>query len=186
LKGASNHFMLFCMLFFCGCFSSGYQICKYERIADRITEKTAKKLQEQKHLYLIGTGGRMMDDIKVMSMSFQYYEAIDLAVARQLLVSIIDEYLRAINSNQEIRPYLHEVPFTAKNVEINIWFYNPDRSNLPADKIYYISAINGILNYYIEGKKEFTREAICTETYEEAVQHLKEENDFGDKVESCG
>jgi len=164
-------FAVSAFLFFVGS-CGGYQVCKHEKIADRITAKTAKRIEEKTHLYLAGTGGRMMDDIKEMDMGFDYYGEVDLAEARRMLVYVIDEYLAAINSSQEIRPYLHEYPFNAKNVGIRIWFYNPDRSNLARDKIYYISAINGILNYYIEGKKEFTREAICTETYEEALERL--------------
>ena len=50
----------------------------YEKIANKITERTGKKLKEQKNLYLIGTGGGMMHDIQLMSMSFDYYQEVNL------------------------------------------------------------------------------------------------------------
>jgi len=63
---------MFSFLF--GCSSLGYQVPDYEKIADAITEKTAKKMKEQKNLCLVGTGGGMMDDIRAMHMSFFYYQ----------------------------------------------------------------------------------------------------------------
>ena len=65
----------------------------------------------------------MMDDIQMMAMSFNYYEEVNLKTARELTIYVINEYLSAINSNKELRPYLHEYPFTAKNVEIRIFIY---------------------------------------------------------------
>jgi hypothetical protein len=49
--------------FFLGCSSFGHQSPRYVKLADEITAKTAKKLEKEKKLHLIGTGGRMMDDI---------------------------------------------------------------------------------------------------------------------------
>src|ERR1044072_300363 len=93
-----------CMLsFLCGC-SSFSSSPDYEKIADQITEKTAKELQAQKNLYLVGTGGQMMDDIQMMAMSFEYYQEVDLKTARELILYAIHAYLSAINSNTEIRP----------------------------------------------------------------------------------
>ncbi|MCB1160819.1 MAG: hypothetical protein KDK45_25175 [Leptospiraceae bacterium] len=153
-----------------GCDPSDYQVPQYEKLADKITDKIGKKLEEKKHLKLVGTGGQMMDDIQMMGMSFFYYHEVSLEESRELLVYAIRKYLKAINANEQIRPYLHEYPFTDKNVEIMIWFYNPDRSNLPSDKIYHASIIGGKMNYYIEGKNKYSRISIQTESYEEALK----------------
>jgi hypothetical protein len=160
---------MFSFLFGCSSFSLSPD---YEKIADKITEKTAKKLKEQKGLFPAGTGGRMMDDIQMMAMSFDYYQEVDLKTGRELIVHIINEYLSAINSNKEIKPYLHEYPFTAKNVEIRIFIYNPDRSELPPEKIDCITSINGTLKYYIRSNP---RQAIYEETYEQASRAISSE-----------
>ena len=158
----------------CGCSSEGYQSPDYVKIADNITEKTAKNLQAQKHLYLIGTGGGMMHDIQAMHMSFQYFQEVDLTTARNLMVYAINEYLLAINSNEQIRPYLHNYPFTAKNLEMRIWIYNPDRSKPTHGKINYISAIDGVINYYTDTTEKYNRKSICTEIYEDALKKVDE------------
>ena len=65
-----------------GCSFFVYQLPDYEKIADEITSKTAKRLEEEKKLYLVGTGGRMMGDIQAMDMSFYFYKEVDLKTAR--------------------------------------------------------------------------------------------------------
>jgi hypothetical protein len=145
----------------------------YVKLAHKITNKVAKKLEKEKGLVLIGTGGGMMDDIKLMYMGFQYFKEVDLDTARKLLVYCIDEYLSAINSDEKVRPYLHNYPFTAKNIEINIWIYTPDKKT-PFGKICCISAIEGaLLLYYIKPSENQPIETICEETYEEALKIVK-------------
>jgi len=152
-----------------GCTSLRDQMPNYEKIADAITGNTAKKLKKQKNLFLIGIGGRMMDDIQMMAMSFSYYHEVNVEQARELITYAINEYLADINNNQEIRPYLHEYPFTSKNVEIRLFIYGPDRRELSPEKIGYVSSIDGVLEYYTRSDKDHP---ICKETYEEALDKI--------------
>jgi hypothetical protein len=161
----------FFLLFGCSFFS--HQSPRYVQLAANITEKTAERLKEQKNLHLIGTGGKMMDDIQAMDMSFHFYQEVDLKKARDLMAYAVNEYLVDINNSEEIRPYLHEYPFTAKNVEIRIWIYEPNGTNPPLDKICYISSINGILTYYLDFPEKHTIQAIYKETYEDAIQAMQ-------------
>jgi hypothetical protein len=162
-------FVVFCLF---GCSSFGHQSPRYVKLAHEITEKTAEKLKGRKDLFLVGTGGKMMNDIQAMDMSFDFYQEVDLKEARQLVVHIIKEYLSDINGNKEIRQYLHEYPFTAKNVEIRIFIFEPNGTDPPLDKIYLISAINGILTYYLDLPETYSRRPICKETYEDALKQV--------------
>lgn len=162
--------MLVMLPFLFGCSSFWHPLPDYEKIADDITEKTAKKLKEKKNLYLIGTGGGMMHDIQMMAMSFHFYQEVDLKKARELVVYAANEYLLDINNNEEIRPYLHEYPFTAKNVEIVIFFYNPDGSKVAPGKIKVAAVKRGKVVYYIDYPEQYTLKSIYEETYEEALQ----------------
>jgi hypothetical protein len=154
-------------LFGCSSFSPSPD---YEKIADKITEKTAKKLKEQKGLFLAGTGGRMMDDIQMMMMGFNFYKVVDIETTRRILVDSVQEYLSAINSNEEIRFHLHNYPFTAQNVEIVIYFYNPDGSKVPPGKITIAAANQGKVVYYIDDPEKHTIRSLHEETYEEALK----------------
>jgi hypothetical protein len=162
--------IMMCMLpFIFGC-SSFSPSPDYEKIADKITEQTAKKLKEQKGLSLAGTGGQMMDDIQMMMMGFNLYNVVDIETARQLLVDSVQEYLSAINSNEEIRPHLHNYPFTAQNVEIVIYFYSPDGSKVPLGEITIAAANQGKVVYYIDDPEKHTIKSLHEETYEEVLK----------------
>lgn len=144
--------------------------CKYVKIAHRLTYKVASKLEREKGLQFVGRGGQMMDDIQMMAMSFDLYHEVDLKTARKLLIDTTREYLLAINNNEEVRPYLHQYPFTAKNIEIRIWIYNPDRSAVEFDKISYICALDGTLTYEVEKPGKHMSTVIHEEAYEDALK----------------
>ncbi len=142
----------------------------YEKIADAITDKTANKLRNEKGLILVGTGGSMMDAVKMLMMGFDYFEAVDVKIARHLLINSIEEYLLEINNNEKIRPYLHNYPFTANNIEIEIYFRNPNGSKVALNQICIASARKGKIVYYIDDPDRHTLKAIFEETYEEATK----------------
>jgi len=158
---------IICFLLFYFFYSSEVH---YEKFAHKITIKTAQKLRNEKGLYLIGIGGQMMGDIQMMYMGFQYFKPVDVESGRDLLVYSIKLYLKEINNNEKVRPYLHSYPFTVKNIEIRIWIRNPDGSKVSSDELRYISAIDGILSYYMDGIDEYSSKTVHEETYEEALQ----------------
>lgn len=162
------YFGVMSIMFSCSSFFS--EKTDYESIADKITEKAAKKLKGERGLVLAGTGGQMMNDIQMMSMGFNFYKVVDIDAARQLLIDSVEEYLFEINANKEVRPYLHNYPFTAQNVEVVIYFYNPDGSKVPSDKITIAAAEQGKIIYYVDYPERYTIKSIHEETYENALK----------------
>lgn len=161
--------IIFIFTIIVGCSPFNHQPPDYEKMADEITEATARKLKLENNFSLVGTGGGMMDDIQMMAMSFHYYQEVDLTTGRELLVYVINEYLSAINGNENIKHYLHNYPFTVKNIEIRIWIFKPDGTRPPLDKIEYFSAINGKLTYYLD-LPPYSSQVICKEAFAEAQQ----------------
>jgi hypothetical protein len=160
--------MLFFICVFSSCTTIEKQPLDYEQIADQITAKTGKQLKKEKGLALVGTGGRMMNDIQMMAMSFYLYHEVSLEEARELVVHIGGKYLKNINECEEIRPHLHDNPFTAKNIEIRIWASNPDRTNLPPDKIFCFTINKGLVSYFTRKLSYYN--PLLEETYEEALE----------------
>ncbi|MCB1082250.1 MAG: hypothetical protein KDK63_03800 [Chlamydiia bacterium] len=155
-----------------GCSPLGYQVPKHEKLADRITDTVGKTLKKEKGLSLIGTGGQMMDDIKKMSMSFQYFQVVSIEKARELVVYATTEYLSAINSNHEIRPYLNVYPFTLKNVELVVFFVTPDGYNVPKNEISIVAMEKGNVVFYVNDPTDDRLKVIQTETYDEALKAI--------------
>ena len=147
-----------------------YQPRPQDILANEITISTAQKLIKTQNLHFVGTGGAMMDNIEMLAVSFEYDQEVTQEQARQLLIVAAEEYLRAINQNEEIRPYLDQYPFTAKNVKICIYFHKPDRSQVNEGKIWAIDAMNAEVIYRIVNSEGKLIGETITETYEEALK----------------
>ncbi len=147
-------------------------IPKHEKIANEITRSTSKKLKAENGLYLIGTGGSMMNDVKMMFMSFNYFNTIKIHKARDLLVHCVEEYLLNINNNEKIRPYLHDKPFGPKNIKIDIWFRNSDNTIPSIGELQCVSFSRNKISYYIIDEKGGLGKSILEETYEEALARI--------------
>ena len=146
----------------------------YEKIADGITAKVAKKIRNEKKLFPIGTGGGMRGDIKMMAISFKYQQEVDIPTARELLVYCVEEYLNAINADEKVRPFLHNFPFTAKNIEIRLFISTPENGNVPFGKICCAGAIEGRVDYDVRNATTERLEIIFEETYEEALKIVQQ------------
>ena len=143
-----------------------------EQLANEVTRRVAVQLKKERDLYPIGSGGRMMDQIKMLALSFDYYKDIGIEGGRELLVASVDEFVAAVNGNEQIRPYLGNYPFESKNIEIRIFLRNPDHSNPVPGKLCVLSAIDGVLDYDIRDPTTDRLKAVYKETYDEAKQKL--------------
>jgi hypothetical protein len=142
----------------------------YVQLAHQITEKTAKKLKKEKNLIPVGSGGGMMDDVKAMMLAFNYYNEVSIEEARKLLIDCVEEFLAAVNSNEQIRPFLHNYPFTAENIEIAIYFSTKSGAPVSSNNICVASSWNGNISYRIDISKTGPLTTIREETYQEALQ----------------
>ncbi len=156
----------------CSFFGDKFFEPSYEKIADAITADIAEKIKKEKNLILIGTGGRMMNDIQMMAMSFNCYSEVGFDTARKLLVYCVKEYLAAINGSEKVRPYLHNYPFTVQNIEIVIYFYTQEHGKLPAGKITIASADEGNIKYQTDNPNGNTLDTLRIETYDDAVKKV--------------
>jgi hypothetical protein len=147
----------------------------YEKMADRITAVTAQKIERESGLVLCGTGGGMMDHIRMMAMSFNCYNEITVEQGRELLIYCVNQYLSAINTNKGIKQYLVHFPFTQKDVEIRIFIRKPDHSEVSIGLPSVISQINGQLVYKVKQLGPVSLKESHEETYEEAVKLLETE-----------
>lgn len=143
----------------------------YIKNADSITDKVISKIQEETTLRSIGTGGGMMNGIRMLSISFRYNNNVDTQTARKLLLYCVNEYLTAINNDKQVRPYLDHYPFTPKGLEIMIYFYHSDGSKPPQGSLINASAVDGMFEYNCVSPNGNTLQSLYKETYEEALKN---------------
>ena len=147
----------------------------YEVLANRVIKQTIEQLRSEKDLRAIGTVGQMMGDIQLLGVEFYYYHLVNLSEARELLVYVSQVFLSNINENKEVRPYLHNYPFTAKNIEVKIWMHQPNGDDPPQGDIEVVSLRNGKMIYRLTAPSEFAPWPVLhEESYEEALKIVEE------------
>lgn len=142
-------------------------------LADAVRNQTFKQLKEDLGLHPIGMGGRMMDQIKVLGLNFQYDEEVDIDQARELLMTAGTLLMSNVNINEQIRPYLQNYPFGPNNIRIRIFFGKPKGAMDDIDKLSVATLIDGILEYDINSSETGRLKKIYEELFEEAKDRLK-------------
>src|SRR3990167_5708408 len=95
---------------------------KYIKLADKITSRFCKEVSKPKGLHLCGYGGALMYDVKQLDLYYYSHQCLTLEEARKLYVEVAEIYLSYINEDEKIRPYLHDYPFTMKNLDLMMSF----------------------------------------------------------------
>lgn len=173
---------MFFVFFLClSCSLLNNEIPFYERKASLLIDKVGNKLASKYNMKLIGTGGGMIDCIKLMSLAFNINKPLNKNESRKIVLDCTAEFLREINSDQEIRSYLVKFPFPVENVEIGIYIYDENGRKLFDPNISVVSIDKGNISYLTndkENKYRFKSEFV--ESYKEA---LKLANQHSDKME---
>lgn len=144
-----------------------------QSLVNEVMNQTFVKMKMEKGLIPCGIGSGMMHQIRMLALAFDYYKEIDIDEARELLIAAGSEFLKTINSNEKIRIFLDQYPFTPKNIEISIFLRNPDGSLTEPGKLTVASIINGILKYNIRSLATGQLEIVYKESYEEAIQKVR-------------
>jgi hypothetical protein len=143
-----------------------------DSLATEVTNKTLAQLKRDTELYPCGIGSGMKDKIRMLALSFNYFKEVDIAKARELLMTAGVLFLKTINGNEKIRPFLQNDPFKPENIQIAIFLYNPNGSNPGLDKLTVVSMINGKLQYKYDDPETERLKTIYEETYAEAAAKL--------------
>jgi len=142
----------------------------YTKLSHRIVGAYSHELAEKKGLFFDGGGGAMMCDIKIISVSYTAFDALNIEGARKLYVEVMEEYLRRINADKSIRPYLHNYPFLYENVELRIGFDDVSGNMMGNGYVSLMHLVRHKIYYkgYDSEKREFY--TLHEETYEQAKQ----------------
>ncbi|MCX6991325.1 MAG: hypothetical protein NTX49_09750, partial [Chlamydiae bacterium] len=86
----------------------------FENEIDKLCNNFVKKAHKKYGLQCDNFGGKMTDGIEEVAFTFVSRKKTSLEKARKMEVELTEMLLHDINSNQKIRPYLKQYPFTAK------------------------------------------------------------------------
>src|SRR3989344_5319801 len=97
-----------------------------QKLANEVRHKVASQLKDEAQLRPCGTIGQMLNEIQILGLTFYYYKPVDIVEGRKLLLKSVDTMLQEVNRETRIHPYLTRCPFKPRNVEIQIFLFNPD------------------------------------------------------------
>lgn len=95
---------------------------KLEQVLTRISNKMIKEQDlafEFKGWMVIGEDDSKMTELRGR---FQYQHPVSLKTSRKLMLNTIEQLLDAINSSEELRPYLQEYPFPSSRLKLHMFF----------------------------------------------------------------
>jgi len=143
-----------------------FDYCSY---LDKIMNPSIKLISQEEDLLLFGYGGGMAYDIKSVETYSATLKPLTIKEARRKYVRGTEEFLKAINEDRKLRPYLHDFPFTHTNVQFRIAYHgdNPSHESYPYVRFMFEAKGKLVYDSIDPSTGEFVM--IHSETYEEAV-----------------
>lgn len=168
----SIFFVLLSMMFVCCCSSERIHITHAHRISSEFTNHIKKTYP---NVVVSSKGGCYLNDVEQIHIGYELQGYMNIEEARCLYVKEAEYFIYMINSDKQIRPYLHNFPVTIDNINLVINFSAQNHQFVSPPFVAYISAVKGKLDYAIDNKEANRLETIHVEPYEEAVRIVKEE-----------
>lgn len=134
----------------------------------------AKEMREREKMVLAGVGGSSLNQLKrIFDFDFWTEKKLTLEEARALCVRTANDFLKQVNENEKLQPYLEDHPFTIKNLNLMIGCTGPNLQRLPSEYISNITCTNGKIFYSIWSKEKNFYEEVKVETWDEALKLVK-------------
>lgn len=150
----------------------GYKPNPVSIIINEIEKKVFSQLQIEKNLYPFEFGGGGKDPVKLLHFGFLYFNEIEIKEARELIITAGDQFLKEINANEQMRPYLANFPFKPENIQVEIFLKRQDKSEIGLEKLRVITMRDAEVRYYIRSSETKRLTIVYKETYDEASRKL--------------
>ena len=153
-----------------GCISTSSTQDVYVELSDKITAQYIKHVRKDGKFTLIGTGGRITDEVQIVYLTFHTVATLDIPAARKIIIEKEEEFLDRLNGMPEIRPYLIHYPSGAKSLELSIGFKNSKGLFVSPPHIALVSVFNGEISYDTFEVKNRSFTTVFSEPYEEGYK----------------
>lgn len=149
----------------------------YVEMASKIRGTTAQKLAKRHNMNIFGIGGGMADCVNFLGLDFLIQGPLSKEQLRRILIDSVQELLKAVNGNEEIRPYLKNYPFTEREISVTLFIKDPNGKKIYDPEIGVASAGQGTIYYYTDDKENmYVYKQEIKEDYETALKIVQEEN----------
>jgi hypothetical protein len=142
-----------------------------EKGVNTLLAQAAKQLEKKYHMKVIGEGAGMPRRvINLLILSFRINGSLTQDEARKLLVECVEEFLQIANSDEKIRPYMKNFPFTPENLDLSVFIYDKNGQDIYNPALGLAASRHGKLFYKTYNKGSFGYASEIEESYEEALK----------------
>lgn len=167
-----NVFLVFILFLASGCMSCKIKKSNYIDLNDKFVANYIKKVTRENDIILSATGGSCSEDIKKIILSFNSVQSFDVDQARDFVLPLVNELLYEMNTNLEIRPYLHTYPVGLESIQFSVSFLTSQGRFVDPPYIAHV-LILGDVDYSISESRKKMLDTVFIETYEEALQRCR-------------
>lgn len=161
--------ILFCFVL-TGCISTSNTQDLYVKFSDKITSDYIKHVRKNREFTLVGTGGRVTDEVQTISLILETVGFVDVPTARKVIIEQEEEFLARLNGMEEIRPYLIQYPSGTEAFELRIGFKDTNGEFVSPPHIALVSICDGKIFYKTFDTRNSSFTTVYSEPYEEAYR----------------
>ncbi len=168
----------FC-LFMSSCENDMYRdLSDEDKMLYRFINQQGKILGEKYKMHQSGNGLEGWEKVETMSILFQRFgDPLTEKEARKLIISCANDFIIAVNNNSLLKSLLKDYPFSSKNLDMTIINADKNHNDYFFPYITVVKNIRGKINFLTEDPStKYGFHTDKSETYEEAVAILKQEN----------
>ncbi len=149
---------------------------EHSKALHQFTVQYEKALRNHCCFKKMGYGGTLMHDIEEVDLAYGIEVAQnDMATARAIAVGCIDLFIKMINVDEKVHPYLHERPFPPKQYTLTLFFMKFDGSQYESEGVTSMLCCGGSLYYHQYDPITHSLNDLHKETYEEAKRLVEQQ-----------
>ena len=161
------------MLFLCITLAGYDNGSKRQKIAQQTVQNISKTLNKRYQLlYKNLSGSGSNNQYKKIGIYFDLFQIVDKEESRKILVGCVEEMLKQINTNLDLRPYLQSFPFTVENIELVIYIRQEGKQLVYYPDLGVLSVWGGLVRYKTEEENKY-KTSFYTEDEESYAEALK-------------
>ena len=162
--------------------SCGPEQADHVKAAYRIMHEHIDDMKNDYGARPYGIGGGFLENVNKLRIHFVVVGSFTVEEARRFLYQTSQQFLKKINDDEEIRPYLSDYPFTANNLSYSFFVRNEDSQKVIFESfedydghVSDFGIYEGKISYSISTQDKLGYQDVHRETFAEAEEILRNE-----------
>jgi len=127
---------------------------------------------ENYHMKGMGTRGRFAEFVREIGVTFKHNGALSKEEILVIYYECVEELLNRVNSDEQIRPFLLNYPFSKENISIEMSFYPEEGyGDLPEGEIAHLFSSGKRLCFYTYIEETGISKKMYEEPYKFPINH---------------